>query len=222
MPNLDIVLCINELLKTSKPVAYIDFDLHHGDGVEKAFYWSDRVMTVSVHHEAPGFFPGTGKSDDRGAGRGLGTALNIPLKRGASDRTLRDFALPKIIEALKSFSPSTLVIQCGADGLAGDPHKIFNYSSLGIVNTIKELIQSINVPCVLLGGGGYHHGNTARLWTALTMMAINLTSNQENVSIDENIEQLPHSIPADLIDEFGPYFDFAVASSETVPDENIT
>lgn len=66
----DCVLAILELLKYNKRVLYIDIDIHHGDGVEEAFYTTDRVMTVSFHRYGNNFFPKTGDIDDIGAGKG--------------------------------------------------------------------------------------------------------------------------------------------------------
>jgi len=80
----DIVLAILELLKYHNRVVYIDIDVHHGDGVEEAFYTSNRVMTVSFHRYGD-FFPGTGDVKEVGVGEGAGYSLNVPLKRGIDD-----------------------------------------------------------------------------------------------------------------------------------------
>jgi histone deacetylase 1/2 len=82
----DIVLAILELLKYHNRVLYIDIDVHHGDGVEEAFYTTNRVMTVSFHRYGD-FFPGTGDLKETGAGEGLNYSLNIPLKKGLDDKT---------------------------------------------------------------------------------------------------------------------------------------
>ncbi|KAA6354483.1 MAG: putative Histone deacetylase 1, partial [Streblomastix strix] len=80
----DIVLGILELLKCNPRVMYIDIDVHHGDGVEEAFYTTDRVMTVSFHKYG-GFFPGTGSIKDIGAGKGKYYSINVPLRDGIDD-----------------------------------------------------------------------------------------------------------------------------------------
>ena len=80
----DIVLAILELLKYHNRVLYIDIDVHHGDGVEEAFYTTNRVMTVSFHRYGD-FFPGTGDLKETGAGEGLNYSLNVPLKKGIDD-----------------------------------------------------------------------------------------------------------------------------------------
>ena len=72
------------MLRYVPRVLYIDIDCHHGDGVEEAFYTTDRVMTCSLHKFGE-FFPGTGQEQDRGRGPGRGYAVNIPLKDGITD-----------------------------------------------------------------------------------------------------------------------------------------
>lgn len=77
----DIVLAILELLKYHARVLYIDIDIHHGDGVEEAFYTTDRVMTVSFHKFGD-FFPGTGDLKDDGALKGKNYSVNFPMQNG--------------------------------------------------------------------------------------------------------------------------------------------
>ena len=81
----DIVICIVALLRYYQRILYIDIDVHHGDGVEEAFYSTNRVMTVSFHQFGDDFFPGSGKIDSIGEGLGRFHALNVPLKPGITD-----------------------------------------------------------------------------------------------------------------------------------------
>lgn len=81
----DIVIAILELLKVYSRVLYIDIDIHHGDGVQDAFYLTDRVMTVSFHKYGNYFFPGTGDMYEVGAESGRYYSLNVPLKEGVDD-----------------------------------------------------------------------------------------------------------------------------------------
>jgi hypothetical protein len=83
----DIVLGILELLKYHPRVLYLDIDIHHGDGVEEAFYTTDRVMTVSFHKYGDYFFPGTGDVKDVGVKGGKYYSVNVPLKDGINDET---------------------------------------------------------------------------------------------------------------------------------------
>ena len=80
----DIVLAILELLRTFPRVLYVDIDCHHGDGVEEAFYTTDRVLTCSFHKFGE-YFPGTGHVDDHGRDKGRGYAVNVPLRDGLTD-----------------------------------------------------------------------------------------------------------------------------------------
>ena len=89
----DIVLGILELLRTYPRVLYIDIDCHHGDGVEEAFYTTDRVMTCSFHKFGE-YFPGTGTQEDKGKGKGKGYAVNVPLKDGITDEAFKSVFEP--------------------------------------------------------------------------------------------------------------------------------
>jgi histone deacetylase 1/2 len=82
----DIVLGILELLRYYARVLYIDIDVHHGDGVEEAFYTTDRVMTVSFHKYGE-FFPGTGELKDVGVQKGKYYSVNVPLRDGIDDES---------------------------------------------------------------------------------------------------------------------------------------
>ncbi len=89
----DIILAILEFLKYNARVLYIDIDIHHGDGVEEAFYSTDRVMSCSFHKFGD-YFPGTGDLGDRGIGKGKGYAVNVPLRDGIDDTTYRSVFRP--------------------------------------------------------------------------------------------------------------------------------
>lgn len=86
----DIVVCILELLKVYVRVLYVDIDVHHGDGVEEAFYCTNRVMTLSFHEYGDDFFPGTGNYDELGEGDGKYHSINVPLKSGMDDDSYRE------------------------------------------------------------------------------------------------------------------------------------
>uniref|UniRef100_A0A8C7C5U6 Histone deacetylase 1 n=1 Tax=Neovison vison TaxID=452646 RepID=A0A8C7C5U6_NEOVI len=102
----DIVLAILELLKYHQRVLYIDIDIHHGDGVEEAFYTTDRVMTVSFHKYGE-YFPGTGDLRDIGAGKGKYYAVNYPLRDGIDDESY------ECVEFVKSFNLPMLMLGGG-------------------------------------------------------------------------------------------------------------
>lgn len=166
----DIVLAILELLKQHGRVLYIDIDVHHGDGVEEAFYTTDRVMTVSFHKHGE-YFPGTGDIKDVGAGSGKFYALNVPLRDGIDDQTYERIFRTVMGEVMARFDPGAVVLQCGADSLAGDRLGVFNLTTRGHGKCV-EYMKSFNVPLLILGGGGYTIRNVSRCWLYETSIAL--------------------------------------------------
>ena len=114
----DIVLAILELLKYHPRVLYIDIDIHHGDGVEEAFYTTDRVMTASFHKYGD-FFPGTGDVRDVGVKNGKYYSVNVPLQEGIDDSSYETIFKPVIEKVMEMYRPTAVVLQCGADSLTG-------------------------------------------------------------------------------------------------------
>lgn len=159
----DIVLGIIELLRYHARVLYIDIDVHHGDGVEEAFYTTDRVMTCSFHKYGE-FFPGTGELRDIGVEKGKYYSVNVPLRDGIDDITYKSIFEPLINKIIEWYQPSAIVLQCGGDSLSGDRLGCFNLSMLGHANCIN-FVKSFNIPMMVLGGGGYTMRNVARTWT---------------------------------------------------------
>jgi histone deacetylase 1/2 len=184
----DIVLCILELLKEHKRVLYVDIDVHHGDGVEEAFYTTDRVMTTSFHRFGKDFFPGSGGLTDIGAARGKYYSLNVPLKAGIDDDSYRNLFVPIMSKVFEVYQPGVVVLQCGADSLSGDRLGDFNLTTKGHGDCV-DFLKTFNVPLILLGGGGYTVNNVSRCWTYETAIALNI-----DISND-----LPHN-------EFYEYF----------------
>ncbi|KAH6883310.1 histone deacetylase [Alternaria rosae] len=158
----DIVLGIIELLRYKQRVLYIDIDVHHGDGVEEAFYTTDRVMTVSFHKYGE-YFPGTGELRDIGVGSGKNYSVNFPLRDGITDETYRNIFEPVIEAVMTYYGPEAIVLQCGGDSLSGDRLGCFNLSMDGHANCVKY-VKSFGVPVIVLGGGGYTMRNVARTW----------------------------------------------------------
>lgn len=165
----DIVLGILELLRYHKRVLYVDIDVHHGDGVEEAFYTTDRVMTCSFHKYGE-FFPGTGELRDIGSGKGKRYAVNFPLRDGITDEAYKNIFEPVIMKIMETYQPSAIVLQCGGDSLAGDRLGSFNVSLKGHANCV-QFIKSLGLPLLLLGGGGYTIRNVSRTWAFETGLA---------------------------------------------------
>lgn len=158
----DIVLGIIELLRFHQRVLYIDIDVHHGDGVEEAFYTTDRVMTASFHKYGE-YFPGTGELRDTGVGLGKNYSVNFPLRDGIDDYSYKHIFEPVIKAIMDYYRPSAVVLQCGGDSLSGDRLGCFNLSMQGHANCVN-FVKSYNLPTLVLGGGGYTMRNVARTW----------------------------------------------------------
>ncbi|KAF7197258.1 Histone deacetylase RPD3 [Pseudocercospora fuligena] len=158
----DIVLGILELLRFHPRVLYIDIDVHHGDGVEEAFYSTDRVMTVSFHKYGE-YFPGTGELRDIGVAAGKNYAVNFPLRDGIDDKSYKGIFEPVIGWVMEYYKPTAVVLQCGGDSLSGDRLGCFNLSMRGHSNCVNY-VKSFNLPTLILGGGGYTMRNVARTW----------------------------------------------------------
>jgi len=158
----DIVLAILELLKVHSRILYLDIDIHHGDGVEEAFYTTDRVMTVSFHKFGE-YFPGTGHLQDIGQHRGKYYSVNVPLKDGIDDEAYEYLFKPIMNKVMEMYQPEAIVFQSGADSLSGDRLGCFNLSIRGHAECLK-FMQSFDIPLLVLGGGGYTIRNVARCW----------------------------------------------------------
>jgi len=187
----DIVVAILELLKYHPRVLYIDIDIHHGDGVQEAFYLTDRVMTVSFHKYG-NFFPGTGHMYEVGAGAGRQYSVNVPLKEGMDDESYEYIFTPIMQMVMDFYKPSAVVLQCGADSLSGDRLGCFNLSTKGHGKCV-EFMKKFNLPLMILGGGGYTLRNVARLWAYETSILC-----EEELS-----SELPYQ---EYFEYFGPDF----------------
>lgn len=169
----DIVFAILTFLENKyNKILYIDLDLHHGNGVEEAFCFTNKVLTFSLHKYEFGFFPGTGSIKEIGLGnRGKYYSINMPLENGISD-TQYTYIFDTIIKKIMSkYQAQVIICQCGADTLSGDRMSSFNLT-LSSYEHCLETLMSFNTPLMLLGGGGYNLANTSKLWTLLTSKVI--------------------------------------------------
>ncbi|MES9538705.1 acetoin utilization protein AcuC [Actinomadura sp. NPDC000600] len=166
----DPAIAIAWLLENgAERVAYVDIDVHHGDGVQAAFYDDPRVLTISLHETPRTLFPGTGFPDETGVD---GTSVNISLPPGTGDRPwLRAFEaiVPPL---LRRFRPDVLVTQQGADGHALDPlaHLILSVDGQRTAYAMLHRLahETAGGRWVLTGGGGYELVQVVpRAWTHL-------------------------------------------------------
>ncbi|HUU51308.1 MAG TPA: acetoin utilization protein AcuC [Nitrospinota bacterium] len=183
----DPVISIMSLLKKGRKVAYIDIDAHHGDGVQDAFYFTDKVLTISIHETGHMLFPGLGFENEMGNDVGKGYSVNVPMPP-YSDDELFLLAFNEIVPPLmEKFLPDIVVTQLGVDSFVTDPLTHLNYTNRGFCEVIKK-IKEIAKKWVALGGGGYHIANVAKAW-ALAWAIMN------------DIE-LKDEIPKDFLDRY--------------------
>ena len=160
----DPVVVISSLLKKGRRVAYIDIDAHHGDGVQEAFYHTDKVLTISLHESGRYLFPGTGFVSETGEGEGKGCAVNIPLPPSADDEIFV-YAFNEIVPMLvERFRPDIVVGQLGVDSFLTDPLAHLNYTTNGFCEVVRKM-KDLSPRWIALGGGGYEITNVAKAWT---------------------------------------------------------
>lgn len=169
----DVAVGIQWLLdQGAQKVAYVDVDVHHGDGVEKVFWDDPRVLTISLHETGQVLFPGTGFAQDQGGPDAKGSAVNLALPPGTSDAGwLRAFhaVVPQI---LREWGPEILVTQHGCDSHMEDPlaHMMLSIDGqraayLALHDLAHELTGG---KWVATGGGGYELVDVVpRAWTHL-------------------------------------------------------
>ncbi len=138
----DIVIAINYLLSKRLKVMYVDIDAHHGDGVQAAFYDTDRVLTLSFHESGKSLFPGTGFTEELGRDKGKGYSINVPLRYGTDDRTFTWAFDDIFIPIIEKFSPDVLVSQVGCDMMLTDPLANLNLTSQGYLHAITTMRQA--------------------------------------------------------------------------------
>lgn len=169
----DIVLAILNLLRYHARVLYIDIDIHHGDGVQEAFYATDRVMTLSLHKYNGEYFPGTGNLDEYGTGQGKYYSLNVPLKDGIDDDSYIRLFKCILEPVLNVYRPGAIVLQCGADSLGCDRLGCFNLNTKAHGECVR-FTKSFGIPMLVLGGGGYTPRNVSRLWAYETSICLDV------------------------------------------------
>ncbi len=156
----DVVLAIRTMLDAgAQRIAYVDVDVHHGDGVQAAFYDEPRVLTISLHQDPRTLFPGTGLPSEIGRGAAEGASVNVALPPGTDDagwlRAFRAVAPG----AVRAFRPEVLVTQCGCDTHHEDPLANLELSVDGQRTAIAELHalahEAAGGRWVAVGGGGY-------------------------------------------------------------------
>lgn len=181
----DVAIACSILRERFARVAYVDIDVHHGDGVQSIFFDDPTVLTCSIHEEGRTLFPGTGSVCEVGAER---SAINVPLRaKTPGDIWLRSFR-EGILSHLFRFRPEAIVLQLGTDTHFRDPLGHLQVRQQDWLAAIRD-VHELAVPVVAAGGGGYDLTTVPRMWVSaiLTLSEI----------------QFPDTIPEELREELG-------------------
>jgi acetoin utilization protein AcuC len=190
----DVAVAIHWLLRQGLRVAYVDIDVHHGDGVQAAFYDTDRVLTISLHQAGFLFYPGTGFPEELGTGDGRGYSINVPFMIYTSEE-LYLWAFDQVVPPLvRQFAPDVLVTQLGVDTHFRDKLGSLLVTTEGYVTMIealKSLAETLTRGRWLaFGGGGYAVDVVPRAWT----LAYGVMSGQT----------FPDELPPAYSERYGP------------------
>ena len=159
------------LANGAERVAYVDVDVHHGDGVQAIFWDEPRVLTISLHEFEPFlFFPGTGHLSERGGVDAPGSALNVPLPAGTGDDAWLEALTTIVPRAVTDFAPDVLVTQLGCDTHHTDPLAQLRLTTKAYREAARVLHTLAHEVAggrwVATGGGGYRWAHVVpRAWT---------------------------------------------------------
>ena len=185
----DGALAIREMLDNgAERVAYIDVDVHHGNGTQWIFYEDPRVLTISIHESGQHLFPGSGFAAESGGPRAEGTSINVALPLYAGDHGYRASMERVIGPAVRAFQPDGIVTQCGVDSHHADPLSHLTTTLPMFPWLWRQLRELADEVCdgrwLALCGGGYEPCSVPpRAWAALL-------AEQAGVSVPD---QLPES-----------------------------
>ena len=151
-------------------VAYVDIDAHHGDGVFYSFEDDPDLIFADIHEDGRYLYPGTGAATETGKGKAQGTKLNIPMEPGADDAAFHR-VWPQVEEFVRAGKPEFIILQAGADSIAGDPITHMQFTPAAHAHAAARLCALADEFCqgriIALGGGGYNRDNLAAAWTGV-------------------------------------------------------
>jgi acetoin utilization protein AcuC len=153
-----------------KRIAYVDIDVHHGDGLYYPYESDPDVIIADIHEDGDYLYPGTGHPWETGKGVAAGTKLNIAMPPGAGDAAFH--AQWEGVEAhLAKLRPDFFLLQCGADSLSGDPIAHLRYTAAAHGHAARRLCaladEYAGGRLMAFGGGGYNRSNLALAWNAV-------------------------------------------------------
>lgn len=160
----DCAAGIRRLRRKFARVAYIDIDVHHGDGVQESFYSDGSVLCISLHESGLTLFPGGGFTEEIGEGEGIGRNINLPFAPDTTDEIWIEAWRAAALPIIKAFDPEAIFLQMGADAHLLDPLGHLHITAGGWLEAIKD-VKDMNRPLVAVGGGGYNLTTVPRMWT---------------------------------------------------------
>lgn len=153
-----------------RKVAYVDIDVHHGDGVFYSYEADPDLVFADIHEDGRYLYPGTGSAEEAGSGAAEGTKLNLPMAPGAGDTQFFE-VWERVIDHLRRHRPEFFILQAGADSLAGDPLAHLELSPAAHAHATRTLIdlaeETAQGRLMVFGGGGYDLANLASAWTGV-------------------------------------------------------
>lgn len=171
----DLSVAIQHLRDAGRRVAYLDIDVHHGDGVQNLHYEDPEVLTISLHESGRYLFPGTGTVHETGSRTGAGTSVNVPLEPFTEDESFLNVFERVVPYILETFRPEVMVVQCGADAHFSDPLADLLLTTRAYEQLFSQIFALADAHCdgrlLLTLGGGYQPDATVRTWTLLTLLA---------------------------------------------------
>ncbi len=176
----DLAVAIRYLLDHGATVAYLDIDVHHGDGVQAIFYDDPSVLTISLHESGQFLFPGTGEVHELGAMHARGRKVNLPLAPFTEPESYIKAFTAVVPQALAFFRPDFLVVQAGADAHVGDPLADLLLTTQAYETIFEKILELGEKFCrgrvLFTLGGGYDVRSVPRVWALLYLTVHGLPS----------------------------------------------
>ncbi len=207
----DLSVAIRHLTQQGLRVAYVDIDVHHGDGVQWIHYDEAEVLTFSIHESGRYLYPGTGHTHEIGKAGGTGRKLNIPLEPFTEDDSYLEVLQMGLEPALHWFRPDVMVIQCGADAHYLDPlaEILLTTRAYGKIFPLlrQYAAEFAGGRAVYTLGGGYSLDATSRIWALLylTLQGLPLPDHLPEAWLRHWGTRLGHFLTHTLFDPEGCY-----------------
>ncbi|PYS41439.1 MAG: histone deacetylase [Acidobacteria bacterium] len=155
--NVAIAARYAQQKRGAKRVLIVDWDYHHGNGTQDTFYEDDSVFVFDTHHY--GAYPGTGSPAETGAGKGVGTKLNLAMPVGSGDAQFLEAFKTRLVPAARKFKPDFILISAGFDGMRDDVLGQFDITPQGFAAMTRVVVDLANQLCqgriVSVLEGGY-------------------------------------------------------------------